>query len=82
MRVMAPEYRKDFPSTSNRRSQILIQPISTEDESSITGTAAIVEEYAKDTGKEIPEAKPYLLFDNQKLEFDLSDARRRYIFSV
>ena len=59
VRVRAPEYRKEFPSTSNRRSQILIQPISTEDESSIAGTAAIIEEYAKDIGKEIPEAKPY-----------------------
>ena len=48
MRVRAPECRKEFASTSNRRSQILIQPISTEDESSITGTAVVIEEYAKD----------------------------------
>ena len=81
MRVRVPECRKEFPSTSNRKSQILIQPISTEDESSITETAAIIEECAKDIGKEISEAKPYLPFDNQKLEFHLSDARRRYIFS-
>ena len=65
IRVRAPEYRKEFQNTSNRRSQILIQPISIEDKSSITGTAAIIEEYAKDTGNEI-----------LKLEFDLSDARR------
>ncbi len=36
---------------------------------------------AKYINKEIPETKPYLLFDELKLQFDLSEARQRYIFA-
>ena len=82
LHISVPPYKKEFPATSNLKSRILIQPISTQDESSITGTAAIIEEFAKEIDKEIPDIKPYLLFDEQKLQFDLSEARQRYIFAV
>ena len=82
MPISVPPPKKEFPSTSNRKSDILIQPISTEDKSSVTGTASIIEEFACEIRKKIPAVKPYLLFDEQKLQFDISEIRRRYIFAV
>ena len=61
MPISVPPPKKEFPSTSNRKSDILIQPISTEDESSVTGTASIIEEFACEIRKKNTCSKTLLI---------------------
>ena len=55
-------------------------PISLQDGSSTTGTASILEELAEILKIPLPDDKNYLLFDPVKLQFDIEDARHRFIF--
>ena len=80
MEVKVPECTKEFPETSNRKSEVLILPVSLQDESSITGVSSIIEELSQILGIPMPEPENYLLFDPVKLSFDIEDARKRFIF--
>ena len=80
MEVKVPECTKEFPATSNRKSEVLILPVSLQDESSITRVASIIEELSQILGIPMPEQENYLLFDPVKLSFDIQDARKRFIF--
>ena len=80
MEVRVPECTKKFPATSNRKSKVLILPVSLQDESSVTGVASIIEEVSQILGIPMPEQEIYLLFDPVKLSFDIEDARNKFIF--
>ena len=54
-----PSY--ECSETSTVKSDILILPVSSQDESSTTGTAAITEEFAEILNIPLPEASNYLL---------------------
>ena len=80
MNVNVPVSSQECPEVSNEKSDILVLPISLQDESSTTGTASILEELAEILRIPLPDDKNYLLFDPVKLQFDIEDARRRFIF--
>ena len=62
------------------KSDTLILPLSLEDNSTTTGTAAIMEEFGKEFGISCDHAKVYLPFDDRNNEFDLNAAREHHVF--
>ena len=68
-------------SDSNcQKSETLILPLSLEDNSTTTGTAAIIEEFGKEFGVPCQHAKEYLPFDEKGKTFDLAAAREHHRF--
>ena len=68
-------------SNSNcQKSETLILPLSLEDNSTTTGTAAIIEEFGKEFGVSCQHAKEYLPFDEKGKTFDLAAAREHHRF--
>ncbi len=62
-------------SNSNcQKSETLILPLSLEDNSTTTGTAAILEEFGKEFGVPCQHAKEYSPFDERGKTFDLAGA--------
>ena len=68
-------------SNSNcQKSETLILPLSLEDNSTTTGTAAIIEEFGKEFGIPCQHAKEYLPFDEKGKTFDLAAAQEHHRF--
>lgn len=67
-------------SVSNNKSDVVILPLSVEDNSTITGTASILEEFGQEFGIQCNHDTSFLPFDENKGAFDLKEARNRYEF--
>ncbi|CAH1248585.1 Hypp8272 [Branchiostoma lanceolatum] len=64
-----------------RPSDITILPLSTENEATLTGTAIINEEFAREFNIPVERSNTkYLPFDENNLQFDISAARKRFEF--
>ena len=61
-------------------SDTLILPLSLEDNSTTTGTAAILEEFGKEFDIPCDHAKVYLPFDDRNKTFDLKATREHHVF--
>lgn len=72
------EFCKNMQSTE--KTDVIDLSLSIEDNSTLTGTASILEEFAAEFS--IPSNKPngYIEFDSHKKEFNLKAARERYSF--
>jgi ankyrin repeat protein len=73
------EFCKNMQSTD--KTDVVTLPLSLEDNSTLTGTAAVLEEFGKEFS--LPCAKDpriYIEFDRTKKEFDIKSARERYVF--
>ena len=80
-KIHLPSVEKFCESTqSANKTDIVNLPLSLEDNSTLKGTASILEEFAAEF--DIPCGKPneYIEFDCRKKEFDLKSARERYAF--
>ncbi|XP_078621279.1 uncharacterized protein LOC144887753 [Branchiostoma floridae x Branchiostoma japonicum] len=65
-----------------KQSDILILPLSTENEATLTGTACIDEEFAREFGIPIERSQTqYLPFNEHNIQFDITAARKRYEFN-
>jgi hypothetical protein len=61
-------------------SDTLILPLSLEDNTTTTGTAAIMEEFRKEFGISCDHAKVYLTFDDRNNELHLNAGREHHVF--
>ena len=79
-RITIPPRHVEYPKTAFIPAEMMMLPLSLEDECLTCGTASILQEFRKEFG--IPGSKldSYLPFDKKKKEFDLSAARERYLF--
>ncbi|XP_028412483.1 uncharacterized protein LOC114535317 [Dendronephthya gigantea] len=68
------------PNPNCTKSETLILPLSLEDNSTTTGTAAILEEFGKEFDIPCDHAKVYLPFDDRSKTFDLKAAREHHVF--
>ena len=73
-------WSKKRSSSEIVESNILILPISTENEGSKTGTASVLNEFCADFGITQTKDERYLKYDNVNIKFDLKNARERHIF--
>ena len=62
------------------KSDTLILPLSLEDNSTTSGTAAIMEEFGKEFGIPCDHAKVFLPYDDRNNKFDLNAAREHHVF--
>ncbi|XP_078608074.1 uncharacterized protein LOC144880015 [Branchiostoma floridae x Branchiostoma japonicum] len=66
---------------NSKKTDILVLPLSTENEATLTGTACINEEFAKEFNIPINRSDTkYLPFDENSIQFDISLARKRFEF--
>ena len=72
------EFCKNMQSV--KKTEVINLPLSLEDNSTLTGTAAIFEEFSKEFKIPSDESSAYLEFDNAKKKFDVKTARERYVF--
>ncbi|XP_066290643.1 uncharacterized protein [Branchiostoma lanceolatum] len=68
---------------NSKKTDILVLPLSTENEATLTGTACINEEFAREFNIPIERSvTKYLPFDENSINFDISLARKRYEFNL
>ena len=72
------EFCKNMQSV--KKTEVINLPLSLEDNATLTGTAAIFEEFSKEFKIPSDESSAYLEFDNAKKKFDVKTARERYVF--
>jgi hypothetical protein len=72
------EFCKKMQSTD--KSDVINLPLSLEDNSTLTGTAAILDNFANEFTIPQGESSRYIEFNNTTKEFDLKSARERYYF--
>ena len=68
------------PQSSNAKSDVVILPLSLEDNSTITGTACILEEFGKEFSISCNHDTCFLTFNDNTKTFDLKEARNRFEF--
>ena len=68
------------PVNSRDVSDVVILPLSVEDNATINGTASILEEFGKEFNIDCNLESSFLPFDENKKVFDLKAARNRYEF--
>ena len=68
------------PQSSNAKSDVVILPLSLEDNSTITGTACILEEFGKEFSISCNHDTCFLTFNDNTKTFDLKEARSRFEF--
>ncbi|XP_078591192.1 uncharacterized protein LOC144870649 [Branchiostoma floridae x Branchiostoma japonicum] len=66
---------------NSKKTDIVILPLSTENEATLTGTACINEEFGKEFNIPIKRSDKYLPFDENNIQFDISVARKRFEFN-
>ena len=72
------EFCKNMQSV--KKTEVFNLPLSLEDNATLTGTAAIFEEFSKEFKIPSDESNAYLEFDNANKKFDVKTARERYVF--
>ena len=68
------------PEDSNEKSNVVILPLSLEDNSTITGTASILEEFGSEFGIICSHDTCFLPFNDDTKTYDLKEARSRFEF--
>lgn len=68
------------PEGSNEKSNVVILPLSLEDNSTITGTASILEEFGSEFGISCNHDICFLPFNDNTKTYDLKEARSRFEF--
>lgn len=64
------------------KTNVVTLPLSLEDNSTLTGTAAVLEEFGKEFNLPCSnDSGMYIEFDRTKKEFDIKSARERYVFT-
>ena len=64
----------------DKKSEVVILPLSLEDNSTINGTASILEEFGKEFGITCSHDTCFLPFNENTKTFDLKEARSRFEF--
>ena len=67
---------------SVKKTEVINLPLSLEDNATLTGTAAIFEEFSKEFKIPTDEPSAYLEFDNAKKKFDAKTACERCVYQV
>ncbi|CAB3996362.1 Hypothetical predicted protein [Paramuricea clavata] len=78
--IQVADVLKPSVDSSYKSSDVVILPLSVEDNSTINGTASILEEFGKEFGIDCNHQTSFLLFDENKKVFDLKASRNRYEF--
>lgn len=68
------------PTCNSKKSDVVILPLSLEDNSTITGTASILEEFGTEFGISCNHDTSFLPFNENTRTFDLKEARSRFEF--
>ena len=77
--IIVPKISEEYPKSSTK-SNIMILPLSIEDESLKTGTACIMQEFSQDLDIPLKKSDQYVIFVCKVGKFDLHSARERYRF--
>jgi hypothetical protein len=78
-RIIVPKVKREYPESSNQ-SNVMILPLSIEDESLTTGTACVMREFAQDLDIPLNKSEQYVTFSTRTEKFDFHSARERYKF--
>lgn len=78
--IQVADVLKPSVDSSYKSSDVVILPLSVEDNSTINGTASILEEFGKEFGIDCKHQTSFLPFDENKKVFDLKASRNRYEF--
>ena len=70
---------QEYPESS-KKANIMILPLSIEDESLTTGTASVMREFANDLNIIICRSDDILMYNMHNKKFNIQGARERYIF--
>ena len=77
--IIVPKISEEYPKSSTK-SNIMILPLSIEDESLRTGTACVMREFSQDLDIPLKKSDQYVIYSAQSGKFDLHSARERYRF--
>lgn len=78
--VNAPKQEYDYPQNAGRKAEIMILPLSIDDETTTSGTASILQNYSKEFGLQCERSNSYIPKDHMTGKFNLSAARERFLF--
>ncbi len=78
--IDTPQLEKEFPLLG--KSEYLILPLSLENNSTLTGTAAILEQFSKEFEIPCQRASRHFVFDESKKRYDLTSARKHHEFMI
>ena len=70
---------QEYPESS-KKANIMILPLSIEDESLTTSTASVMREFSKDLDIIVRKSNDLPMYNTQNRKFDIQGARERYIF--
>ena len=77
--IIVPKTSEEYAESSTK-SNIMILPLSIEDESLTTGTACVMREFSQDLDIPLKKSDQYVIYSVQSGKFDLHSARERYRF--
>jgi hypothetical protein len=80
-RIIVPKVKREYPESSNQ-SNVIILPLSIEDESLTTGTACVMQEFAQDLDIPLNKSEQYVTFSTRTEKFDFHSVRERYKFYI
>jgi hypothetical protein len=78
--ISVPLVQPEYPEISRVKTQVMILPLSLEDEVQTCGTANVLKEFAKDLNIKCSKNTEYIVFNEKNNKFDIKAARERYIF--
>ncbi|CAB4003461.1 Hypothetical predicted protein [Paramuricea clavata] len=78
--ISGPLVQPEYPEISSVKTQVMILPLSLEDEVQTCGTANVLKEFAKNLNIKCSKNTEYIVFNEKNNKFDIKAARERYIF--
>ena len=78
--VNVPKQEYDYPQNAGKKAEIMILPLSIDDETTTSGTASILQNYSKEFGLQCERSSNYIPKDHTTGKFNLSAARERFLF--
>lgn len=77
--IYVPLVQPEYPENSRVKRQVMILPLSLEDEVQTCGTASVLKEFAKDLNIKCLKMND-IVFNKEQNKYDIKAARERYIF--
>lgn len=78
--VNVPKQEYDYPQNAGKKAEIMILPLSIDDETTTSGTASILQNYSIEFGLQCERSSNYIPKDHMTGKFNLSAARERFLF--
>ena len=78
--VNVPKQEYDYPQNAGKKAEIMILPLSINDETTTSGTASILQNYSKEFGLQCERSSNYIPKGHMTGKFNLSAARERFLF--